>query len=446
MKMRVLPRLLSGGIAAMAICLPSVAAAQSNPEGQRAVVVRLHTHFATGKDETAAGVFVGKDKQNAYFITARHAIAEEVDNQEVHAQSTNLWFYGSPQSLRAVVFDRTDAILDLGVVYVTVENLPPDLPQIVRKDAAVNGSVHIVGHPAAGDWSVWEGTIQNDNAPNGDVHHFVTTANPSLAKGYSGGPVFDPDGNFLGMHTETTASYGTAAKSAEIVDKLKAWQVPTTNLTDIPVAEQTPPGPTADFPSGSKRVYSAAFSEWPISNSQQGSISLGFGNTYVLKPASNTWIGPGRPMAIPSLQADFVLDVRFRITEKNPSTALSLNLLGTGDDADSVDAYLELWSSENATYTLYKGRVKRTGLPVAHSVTEEVLAERVALPSSIAAHSWSQGGKITLKREGGKMAFFVNDEFIKDFAVSLFPFNEIGLGVAFPSTVEITSIEARIRP
>jgi adenosine deaminase len=51
--------------------------------------------------------------------------------------------------------------------------------------------------------------------------------------------VFDPDGNFLGMHTETTASYGTAAKSAEIVDKLKAWQIPTTNITDIPVADRT---------------------------------------------------------------------------------------------------------------------------------------------------------------------------------------------------------------
>jgi trypsin-like peptidase/HEAT repeat protein len=232
--MKALQKLLSGGITAIAICLPSVVAAQSNLEAQRAVVVRLHTTYAT-----AAGVFVGKDKQYAYFITARHAVATEWGNQEMHTPSVDLWFYGSPQSLRAVVFDRTDAILDLGVVYVPVENLPPDLPQIVRRDAVVNGSVHIVGHPAAGDWSVWEGTVQNEIAPNSDVHHFVTTATPSLAKGYSGGPVFDRDGNFLGMHTETTAYYGTAARSIEIVDKLRAWQVPTTNLIDIPVADQT---------------------------------------------------------------------------------------------------------------------------------------------------------------------------------------------------------------
>ena len=71
-----------------------------------------------------------------------------------------------------------------------------------------------------------------------------------------------------------------------------------------------------------------------------------------------------------------------------------------------------------------------------------MIAERVLLPASIAAHNWSVGGKITLKREGGRMTFFVNDESIRDFAIAWLPFNQIGLGAAFPSTIEITSIEA----
>jgi len=203
--------------------------------------------------------------------------------------------------------------------------------------------------------------------------------------------------------------------------------------------------PTADFPSGSKRIYSAAFNEWPTIDSQYGSIKLGFGNTYVMKPASNTWIGPGRPIDIPQLQGDFVLDVRFRIAEKNPSASLNLTLEVSGDDADRVDAYFDLWSDEKASYTLNKSKVKRAGLAVPHVVTEEMIAERVALPASMAAHQWFSGGKITLRREGGKMAFFVNDEFVKEFTISLVPFNELGLGVAFPSTVEITSIEARTK-
>lgn len=207
-------------------------------------------------------------------------------------------------------------------------------------------------------------------------------------------------------------------------------------ITDLPVA---------DFPSGSKRIYSAAFNEWPTVDSQYGSIKLGFGNTYVMKPASNTWIGPDRPINIPQLQGDFVLDVRFRITEKNPSASLNLTLQGSGDDADRLDVYFDLWSDEKASYTLNKSKVKRAGLAVPHVVTEEVIADRVALPASMAAYQWPSGGKITLKREGGKMAFFVNDEFVKEFTISLFPFNELGVEVALPSTVEITSIEARTR-
>ena len=64
------------------------------------------------------------------------------------------------------------------------------------------------------------------------------------------------------------------------------------------------------------------------------------------------------------------------------------------------------------------------------------------LPASIVAHNWFDGGKITLKREGDRMTFFVNDEFVRDVAITMVPFSEIGLGAACASTIEITSIEA----
>jgi hypothetical protein len=221
-------------------CLIAGATGQSNADAQRAVVVRLHTHFATHKkDETAAGLFVGKDQQYAYFITARHAVVDEIGNQEVHAQSTELWFHDSPQPIKAQVFDHTDAILDLGVVFAPAADLPPNLPQIVRKDAAVNAPVIVIGHPAAGDWSMWQGTVQNENAPNGDVHHFITSTNQSLTHGYSGGPVFDSNGFFYGMHVATESSYGIAAKAAEIVAQLGAWRVPTNDFLEGPSVSDT---------------------------------------------------------------------------------------------------------------------------------------------------------------------------------------------------------------
>lgn len=107
-----------------------------------------------------------------------------------------------------------------------------------------------------------------------------------------------------------------------------------------------------------------------------------------------------------------------------------------------MDVFLEVWREQYATYTLEKGRLKRADLPVTHLVREELIAERASLPGPIMTHNWSDGGGITLKRERGRMAFFVNDEFVNEFAITTLPFNEIGLSAAFPSTIEITSMEA----
>jgi Trypsin-like peptidase domain len=208
-------------------------------EAQRSVVVKLEAHFPTHGDETAAGMFVGKDQQNAYFITARHALVYDAqghpdappDAPPVRAQSVKLWFHNSPQSVNAAIFDQADPILDLGVVYVPLSRLPPNLPQAVKGNIAANTSLCIIGHPAAGDWSVWQGNVMNETAPGGDVHHFITTTNASLARGYSGGPEFDENGGFLGMQVGYAVTYGLAAPGAEIEAQLRAWQVPTNNFS-----------------------------------------------------------------------------------------------------------------------------------------------------------------------------------------------------------------------
>jgi hypothetical protein len=257
----------------IALCLAANAQTPESIEAKRANVVKLHTHFSTNKkDETAAGLLVGKDQQYAYFITARHAVVDEVGNQEVRPQSTEVWFYGAPQSVPAMVFDRTDGILDLGVVFVPVANLPVNIHELMKKDAAVSVPIVVIGHPAAGDWSVWQGTILNENAPNGDVHHFITTSNSSLAHGDSGGPVLDSEGNFVGMHTDTTASYGTSAKSGDILVQLRAWHVPTNNFLE------SPPVPDSEAVKQVLQLYEAAYNSrdaqalWKIWPNPPGNI------------------------------------------------------------------------------------------------------------------------------------------------------------------------------
>jgi hypothetical protein len=207
-----------------------------------------------------------------------------------------------------------------------------------------------------------------------------------------------------------------------------------------------PVEPSSDFPGGTKRVYSADFSRWPTKKSEHGLTTLGFANSYVIQPYSNTWLGPGQHFDIPVIEGDFVFDTRFRIEARHPSTALKIDLTGGGADAESVSAYFYVWDDDNVTYTLTLNRVRSGGdLAVPHVITEETFAEREKLPLALyEGHDWSKGCKLTLKREGGQMQFFVNDKFVKQFRVSLFPLMKMSVGVAFESRIVITSIEARV--
>jgi len=221
------------GAALAATVLQGVAFAQSESmEAQLEVVVKLRIHRAIqSTEETAAGVFVGKDRQSAYFITACHAVIQD----DARVRSVRLRFHDSPQDVDAVVFDRYDPVLDLAVVSVPVASLPNDLQEMVRRDAALGVPVHVIGHPAAGDWSVASGTVQNLNTASGDIHHFTTSRDNSLSEGHSGGPVFDAQGAFLGMHIASGPTYGIEAKNTEILNQLAAWHVPTNNVTSVAV-------------------------------------------------------------------------------------------------------------------------------------------------------------------------------------------------------------------
>jgi hypothetical protein len=223
-------------------------------------VVKLRIHrSAQTADETAAGLFVGKDHQFAYFITACHAVTQPEGDHLVAAPSVRLQFHNGNLIFKGVVFDHFDEALDLAVVQIPVGDLPPGLPEIFRTDAAVGISVVVIGHPTAGDWSIASGTVQNLNTSTGDIHHFTTTRDLSLAEGHSGGPVFDLQGSFLGMHIETDPTYGIETKSIDIVNQLAAWRVPTNNFTTVldpkkPSESSHPPTETSAAVNGAFQV------------------------------------------------------------------------------------------------------------------------------------------------------------------------------------------------
>ncbi|HEY6350216.1 MAG TPA: trypsin-like peptidase domain-containing protein [Candidatus Angelobacter sp.] len=208
---------------------------------EEAAVVKVLVTRADGTGDTATGLFVGTQGKNAYFITALHAISEDPDSLDVVLVHNIQIQFRHSQSFPAFPETKYDQVLDMGVVRTAATNLPRNVPKIPRKDAEVGVQFHIIGNPA-GDWSVWSGNIQK-NAVGDDPRRFRTNTDTSLVGGYSGGPVFDYDGSFLGMHTSTKASYGIAAKSREIVERLEAWGIPTDNFTMPTTAAPTAPGP-----------------------------------------------------------------------------------------------------------------------------------------------------------------------------------------------------------
>jgi hypothetical protein len=198
-------------------------------ETQRMNVVRLRSHPTDRPAETGAGVYVGKDQQNAFFITAFHYLKKETDIDDP-VEVVDLQFYAGPTSFSAKVLGRFDSTSDLAVVYIPVTDLPSGTAPMGRKDPTAELPIHIIGHPSAGDWTSWTGRVQNEISVGGQSQFFSTGADQSLTKGFSGGPVFDSHGNFIGMHISSAVSFAKNVKSELIVGILKAWQVPITNL------------------------------------------------------------------------------------------------------------------------------------------------------------------------------------------------------------------------
>ena len=205
---------------------PRRALSQTNDlEAQMDLVVKLRIHrTAQGTEETAAGFFVGKDQQSAYFVTACHAVTQkDKDGNLSRVASVDLEFRNSPAAFRASVFERYDGDdLDLAVVQIPVANLPSGLTVVQRKDAARSVTVRVIGHPATSPWSVTPASVQEVSTPDGNFHRFTTARENSLVEGYSGGPVFASEGLLISMHTGGGPGYGVEAKSADIAGQLMA--------------------------------------------------------------------------------------------------------------------------------------------------------------------------------------------------------------------------------
>ena len=425
-------------LAVYILLLPQLLSAQPFDLNRvRSAVVRV---VADHGSVIGSGSVVALSGRRAYILTAYHVIRNDWERG-----NTRLKLELSPEGTAEAISSKDRIAVQDDLAVLVADNLPAPGPSQISwgSSAAVRETdrVWAIGHPIGGPgWVVSEGTV--GRRTGGKIYFSGTAVNP----GNSGGPLVDAQGRLVGLIPEISGSLGAALEADMIWPVIRDWLPAGVSPTPSPTVAATQPQPAFDFPGGSKRIYSADFSTWPKHETDAGSVKLGFGNSYILEPSSNTWIGPGRSIDISPIENDFVFDVRFQVERRSPSAALTFGLTGGGTDAEAVDVFFEVWDEGNVTYSLSKGRVRSGGaLAVPHGITEETIAERERLPSALQNQDWSKGGKLTLKREGGRMQFFVNESFVKEFSVSRFPVTKIGLGAAFKSRVVVTSIEARVK-
>ena len=193
----------------------------------------LRVAGANGSWGTAAGVYVGRDQADAYFVTVLHAVQNSATG--AITSQVQVQFFDTATQFPGHTFSQYDASKDLAVISVPVVDLPASMVKISPKDPQAGMQIHAIGHPPAGPWTTWAGSVENDVAVAGSPEKFSATADPSLTHGFSGGPIFDNDGNFIGIHLSAGDSFSTNLKSSVILTTLQAWNVPTTNLVSADV-------------------------------------------------------------------------------------------------------------------------------------------------------------------------------------------------------------------
>ncbi len=221
-------------IAIAPLIFASVIAAQtpSNKlDAQRKDAILIRTSV-DGTGESSTGMFIGQDANSAFFVTALHAVSTRSgpDQQIVLSTTLQVQFFGDPRLVPASVLGQFDSAKDLAVVFLPLKNLPDGMVKTGPKEPDAQMPIHILGNPPVQPWTYWPGKVQNEVAVDGDPAYFSAGVDPSLTHGYSGGPVFDDDGNFVGMHERAGKSYSVNLRSSAILADLRAWQVPYTNL------------------------------------------------------------------------------------------------------------------------------------------------------------------------------------------------------------------------
>ncbi len=194
-----------------------------------------------------------------------------------------------------------------------------------------------------------------------------------------------------------------------------------------------------DFEKGSRTIWAAAdFSDWSKSRSENGNTDVDVYNRYIL--TSNNSAGTGGNSEITELPGDFILDFSFKfIVEK--TGALSFILSGVGSNYFQFRFYCYVNQLGNTTFTIKEEWVTNDFYV---SEKREIASNKKVPEQYISNIDWYQNNKISIKRKGSQITYYVNGQELMSFPAAIFTIKELGVALAGQSIVEFTFIEARI--
>lgn len=200
---------------------------------------------------------------------------------------------------------------------------------------------------------------------------------------------------------------------------------------------------TPDFANGSNTVFQANLAALGSQQDEHGSVKPSqFGNVYEMDAYSNTWIGLPAPdyflkMAQP-LEGNFLLESWFTIKAGNP--VVQYTLADDGASFYALHFYVELWENAPPTFTSELSYTNN-----GYAQTSKQFANRQKIPDCVASKINLGGSNhLAVKRENETVTFYLNNYALQTFQTAVFPVRKIAVGLAFKSTVDITSIEAKI--